>query len=145
MGEWGVDMTDWKLLSPWLLLWIESFHPSRLFTAEQDSFSHCTTTTSYLKCLIIRLHCSMIFYLKHGSLRLWNFSFLLLWRPCYNKHIFHFSLHCQFRISLYENFRKIQFYFPTESSIHSAAENMSALWQHFICSYALFNCSGDGH
>lgn len=121
------------------------FTPADFSLQSRILSSHCTITTSYLKCFIIRLHCSMmIFYLKRGNLRLWNFSFLLLWRFCYNKHVFHFSLHHLFCISLYENFRKIKFYFPTESFIYSAAENTSALW-HFICSYALFNCSGDVH
>lgn len=51
---------DWKLLSPWLLLWIGSFQPSCW-----SWFSlTCSITTSYLKRIKLSLHCStMISYL----------------------------------------------------------------------------------
>lgn len=95
------------------------------FSLQSRILSHCTVTTSELKCFLFRLHRStMIFYLKQDNLRLWNFSFLLLWRYCDIKHIFNFSLHCLFFISLHENFRKSSFI---------SQQNLSYILQQRMC------------
>lgn len=47
---------DWKLLSPWLLLWIGSFQPS----CWSWSSLTCCITASYLKYIKFSLHCSMM-------------------------------------------------------------------------------------
>lgn len=47
---------DWKLLSPWLLLWIGSFQPS----CGSWSSLTCSITASYLKYIKFSLHCSMM-------------------------------------------------------------------------------------
>lgn len=120
----GVDIIDWKLVFPWLPLSMESFHSSRILTAEQGSFSF-TTTTSFSKCFILRLRCSiMISYVKQDKLRLWNFNFELLWRFCLT-NTFLISLSNVYFVFLY---MKI-----LERSSFISQQNLSYILQQRIC------------
>lgn len=123
-------MMDWKLLSPWLLLWIGSFQPS----CGSWSSLTCSITASYLKYIKFSLHCSMMISYLTRSFYGYEISGFYCYEDSTRTNIFLLtSILGILHLSIFQDIC-IYIFFPEKSNF-SPAESFKYYWQESVAPF----------